>query len=397
MLTPGRAPSSSGSGSTSSSLGSVPSSRRVAAASRTSTTPASLSAHPSTRSTNSEAVSAAPLPSSSHAASSSLTHQGVFALSNASSRTRASVRHHRPWYARSQASCREESTPACQAAVASSVTVLPPQCICGSIPPKTPGTRRELAGEGEPDLCDEEYQEEQLDEDLAVRGAEEEGMDIGELCWVLVDCPAQENDPRANEMLQRLLAGPESSLDSPRCRAWVDDLRSLSRELTWEEGPLVFARDAFACLVGRCRRSLAVRGAIDLTVMLNFIQLVIKADRYVPNSRRDCCLLNLSAASSEFRRFQWPRFMNATWRDRTVHLQSELSGPGSPQDRSTRRWQLQVRPFFPLSLSHTQRICAYRLFLSSSNYFSKTNKLRSCSLTLEKYQSHVSCYTSAYR
>ena len=158
----------------------------------------------------------------------------------------------------------------------------------------------------------------------------------------------------------------------------------------------MFTRDAFACLVGRCRRSLAVRGAIDLTVMLNFIQLVIKADRYVPNSRRDDCLLNLSTASSELRRFRWPRFTNTTWRDRMEHLQSELSDPGLPQDRSTQRWQLQVRLFFPLSLSRTQRICAYRLSLSSSNYFSKTNKLRGCSLTLEKYQSHVSCYTSAY-
>ena len=96
-------------------------------------------------------------------------------------------------------------------------------------------------------------------------------------------------------------------------------------------------------------RSLAVRGAIDLTVMLNFIQLVIKADRYAPTSPDKHCLLNFSVALSELRRSQWPKFMNATWRDRRVHLQSELSGPGLPLDRSMPRWRLQVPSFLLLS------------------------------------------------
>ena len=142
--------------------------------------------------------------------------------------------------------------------------------------PSKPSKRPKLTNE-ESDFGDDNCQ---LEDDLTIRGAVEEGVDGG-LRWIIVDMPAKENDPRADEVLQLLLVGAESTLDHPRCRAWVDGLRELSREMFWADESAAFERDAFRCLLMRCQRSLAVRGAIDLTVMVNLVQLVVKMDRCV--------------------------------------------------------------------------------------------------------------------
>nr|VWP00392.1 Probable awr type III effector family protein [Ganoderma boninense] len=147
----------------------------------------------------------------------------------------------------------------------------------GSVKPQTrrKNNKRPRLDEEESASEDDHFE---LDSDLTIRGVEEDGVDVGRFIWVLVDVPGQEKDPRADEVLQLLLAGHESSLDHPRCVAWVEGLRELSQEIFWADEGAAFEGDAFGSLVIHCQRSLAVRGAIDLTVMVNLVQLVVKVD-----------------------------------------------------------------------------------------------------------------------
>ncbi|PIL37001.1 hypothetical protein GSI_00693 [Ganoderma sinense ZZ0214-1] len=145
-------------------------------------------------------------------------------------------------------------------------------------PPKPPKSnkrkRRRLANED----SDSEDDGRELEDDLTIRGVVEQGVNDAGLRWIIVDMAAKEDDPHADEILQLLLAGAESTLDHPRCTTWVAGLRELYQEMFWADEGTAFKRDAFRCLVMRCQRSLAVRGAIDLTVMVNLVQLVVKVD-----------------------------------------------------------------------------------------------------------------------
>lgn len=72
-----------------------------------------------------------------------------------------------------------------------------------------------------------------------------------------------------------------SDLNNPATQEWISSLESLVKGDAWSDAPNAFLDNSVGSIVSRCQRSIAMNIGLELVMMVNFIQLAAKVDRYV--------------------------------------------------------------------------------------------------------------------